>query len=156
MYITLHVELSTTKWYLIGNIGGGGKAAQKKRKHTHTQPKIYGHDTAQTHTREPKKLLRMTQSWHAMFFETCVVWGRCWCNFCEHLAFYQQRQFFSFRVGNGDTTNILLPVISLQLGWAVEPRDVLGWFISGSYKIQEWRITLDYCRMNNGPLGWYS
>ena len=40
---------------------GGGKAAQEKED-THTQPKIYGHDTAQTHTREPKKPLRMTQS----------------------------------------------------------------------------------------------
>ena len=32
---------------------GGGQAAP--RKNTHTQPKIYGHDTAQSHTQEPQK-----------------------------------------------------------------------------------------------------
>ena len=71
MYITLHVQLSTTKWYLIGNIGGG-KAGQK---HTHTQPKIYGRDAAQTHTREPKKPMRMTQSWHVIFSPNSLLLG---------------------------------------------------------------------------------
>ena len=52
---------------------GGGKAAQKL-KDTHTQPKIYGHDTAQTHTREPKKPMRMTQSWHVIFLKL-VLFG---------------------------------------------------------------------------------
>ena len=55
----------------------GGKAAQNKR---HTQPKIYGHDTEQTHTREPKKPMRMTQSWH-VFFLKLVANASDWLKF---------------------------------------------------------------------------
>ena len=60
--------------------GGQGGA---KEAHTHTQRKIYGHDTAQTHTREPKKPMRMTQSWHVIFLKL-VLFGvdagviACW------------------------------------------------------------------------------
>ena len=46
---------------LLETSGRGGK-----EKKTHTQPKIYGHDTAQTHAREPKKPMRMTQNWHVI------------------------------------------------------------------------------------------
>ena len=76
MYITLHVQLSTTKWYLIGNVGGQGGA--KKERDTHNlrsmdvtlhnpytgTKETYAHDTELT----------------CDFFETCAVWGRCWCN----------------------------------------------------------------------------
>ena len=50
----------------------GGQGGPKK--HTHTQPKIYGHDTAQTQTQEPKKPIRMTQSWRVILLKL-VLFG---------------------------------------------------------------------------------
>ena len=52
------------------NHRGGGQGGAKKK---HTQPKIFGHDVAQTHTREPKKPMRMAQSWHEIFLKLVLL-----------------------------------------------------------------------------------